>query len=66
MRKEKYYGVFDYGDRLTPGAELKIEHTVVEGYDKNTLDLTPIIVLGSDNLTTARDQSVEAEKAVFF
>ena len=65
MRKEKYYGVFDYGDRLTPGAELKIEHTVVEGYDKNTLDLAPIIALGSDDLTTARDQSVEAEKAVF-
>ena len=30
MREEKYYGVFDYGDRLTPGVELKIEHTVVE------------------------------------
>ena len=65
MREEKYYGVFDYGDRLTPGVELKIEHTVVEGYDKNTLDLAPIIALGSDDLTTARDQSVEAEKAVF-
>ena len=46
MREEKYYGVFDYGDRLTPGVELKIEHTVVEGYDKNTLDLAPIIALG--------------------
>ena len=65
MREEKYYGVFDYGDQLTPGVGLKIEHTVVEGYDKNTLDLSPIIALGSDNLTTARDQSVEAEKAVF-
>ena len=65
MREEKYYGVFDYGDRLTPGVELKIEHTVVEGYDKNTLDLAPIIALGSDDLTTARDQSVETEKAVF-
>ena len=65
MREEKYYGVFDYGDRLTPGVELKIEHTVVEGYNKNTLDLAPIIALGSDDLTTARDQSVEAEKAVF-
>ena len=65
MRKEKYYGVFDYGDRLEPGIELKIEHTVVEGYDDNTLDLAPIIALGSDDLTTARDQSVETEKAVF-
>ena len=65
MRKEKYYGVFDYGDRLEPGEELKIEHTVVEGYDENTLDLAPIIALGSNNLTTARDQSVEAEKSVY-
>ena len=65
MREEKYYGVFDYGDRLEPGVGLEIEHTVVEGYDKNSLDLAPIIALGSDNLTTARDQSVEAEKAVF-
>lgn len=65
MRKEKYYGVFDYGDRLEPGVELKIEHTVVEGYDDNTLDLTPIIGLGSDDLTTARDKSVETEQAIF-
>ena len=65
MRKGKYYGVFDYGDRLEPGVELKIEHTVVEGYDDNTLDLTPIIGLGSDDLTTARDKSVETEQAIF-
>ena len=70
LRKEKYYGVFDYGvfdygDQLEPGVELKIEHTVVEGYDDNTLDLTPIIGLGSDDLATARDKSVEAEQAIF-
>ena len=65
MRKEKYYGVFDYGDRLEPGIELKIEHTVVEGYADNTLDLSPIIGLGSDDLTKARDKSVESEQAIF-
>ena len=65
MREEKYYGVFDYGDRLEPGVELKIEHTVVEGYADNTLDLSPIIGLGSDDLTKARDKSVEAEQAIF-
>ena len=65
MRKEKYYGVFDYGDQLEPGVELKIEHTVVEGYADNTLDLSPIIGLGSDDLTKARDKSVEAEQAIF-
>ena len=65
MREEKYYGVFDYGDQLEPGVELKIEHTVVEGYADNTLDLSPIIGLGSDDLTKARDKSVEAEQAIF-
>ena len=35
MRNEKYYGVFDYGDELTPGSELKIEHTVVQDYYDN-------------------------------
>lgn len=57
--------MFDYGDRLEPGVELKIEHTVVEGYDDNTLDLAPIIGLGSDDLTKARDKSVEAEQTIF-
>ena len=28
MRNEKYYGVFDYGDELTPGSELKIEQSI--------------------------------------
>ena len=35
MRNEKYYGVFDYGDELKPGSELKIEHTVVQDYYDN-------------------------------
>ena len=30
LRKEKYYGVFDYDDELTPGVELKIGHIVIK------------------------------------
>ena len=45
MRNEKYYGVFDYGDELTPGSELKIEHTVVQDYYDNQIDLVPFIGL---------------------
>ena len=49
MRNEKYYGVFDYGDELTPGSELKIEHTVVQDYYDNQIDLVPFIGLGSES-----------------
>lgn len=65
MRDEKYYGVFDYGDELNPGTELKIEHTVVQDYSGAQIDLSPFIGLGSDNLTAAIEKSVEAEKAIF-
>ena len=43
MRNEKYYGVFDYGDELKPGSELEIEHTVVQDYYDNQIDLVPFI-----------------------
>ena len=65
MRNEKYYGVFDYGDELTPGSELKIEHTVVQDYYSNQIDLVPFIDLGVEPLSKARAQSVEAEKTIF-
>ena len=65
MRKEKYYGVFDYDDELTPGVELKIGHTVVQDFLGEQLDLTPIIGLGSEVLSKAREQSIEAEKMIF-
>lgn len=51
LRKEKYYGVFDYDDELTPGVELKIGHTVVQDFLGEQLDLTPIIGLGSEVLS---------------
>ena len=50
MRNEKYYGVFDYGDELKPGSELKIEHTVVQDYYDNQIDLVPFIGLGSKSM----------------
>lgn len=65
LRKEKYYGVFDYDDELTPGVELKIGHTVVQDFLGEQLDLTPIIGLGSEVLSKAREQSIEAEKMIF-
>lgn len=65
MRDEKYYGVFDYGDELKPGVGLKIEHTVVQDYYDNQMDLTPFISLGAENIIKAREQSVEAEKMIF-
>ena len=32
MRKEDFYDVFEYGDRLEPGVELKIEHSITMEY----------------------------------
>ena len=65
LRDEKYYGVFDYDDELTPGSELKIGHTVVQDYYDNQIDLAPFIGLGAESLSKAREQSVEAEKMIF-
>lgn len=65
LRDEKYYGVFDYDDELTPGSELKIGHTVVHDYYDNQIDLTPFISLGTEKIMKARKQSIEAEKMIF-
>ena len=44
---------------------MKIEHTVVQDYYDNQIDLVPFIGLGSESISKARDQSVEAEKVIF-
>ena len=64
MRQEKYYGVFD-DDHLYPGAKLKIEHGIVQGILDRPVDLSPFFGLDADTLTNRRNESAEAEKAIF-
>ena len=64
MRQENYYGVFD-DDDLYPGAKIKIEHSVVQGYLDHPVDLSPFIGIDADTLTAKRSESAEAEKVLF-
>lgn len=65
MRKEKYYGVFDYEDNLKPGTTLRIEHSVVQDFAEAQIDLSPFIALGAEQLAKNRAISIEAEQEIF-
>ena len=39
MRKEDFYDVFEYGDRLEPGVELKIRENAPWGVSKRDMPL---------------------------
>ena len=59
MRKEDFYDVFEYGDRLEPGVELKIEHSITMEYD--TPDLTPFTNSDVKELESLRKISAGTE-----
>lgn len=63
MRQEDFYGVFDYGDNLQPGAELKIEHSIMMDYDKP--DLTPFTNTDMAELQRLRQISISEEQEIF-
>lgn len=63
MRKEDFYGVYDYGDILHPGASLKIEHSVT--MDLDAPDLTPFTNTGIKELERLRKISTAAEQEIF-
>ena len=52
MRKEDFYGVYDYGDALHPGSSLKIERSVT--LDLDAPDLTPFTNTGTKELERLR------------
>ena len=58
--KEDFYDVFEYGDRLEPGVELKIEHSITMEYD--TPDLTPFTNSDVKELESLRKISAERSK----
>ncbi len=63
MRKEDFYDVFEYGDRLEPGVELKIEHSITMEYD--TPDLTPFTNSDVKELESLRKISAGTEQKIF-
>ena len=63
MRKEDFYGVYDYGDALHPGASLKIERSVT--MDLDAPDLTPFTNTGIKELEKLRKISTAAEQEIF-
>ena len=46
MEENKDYHAYRYGDHLTPGSELKIEHSVV----CENVDISTLITMGIDSL----------------
>ena len=63
MRKEDFYGVYDYGDALHPGASLKIERSVT--MDLDAPDLTPFTNTSIKELERLRKISTAAEQEIF-
>lgn len=62
MRKEDFYGVYDYGDALHPGTSLKIERSVT--MDLDAPDLTPFTNTGIKELERLRKISTAAEQEI--
>ena len=50
MEENRDYHAYRYGDHLTPGSELKIEHSVV----CENVDISTLITMGTDSLEAIR------------
>ena len=53
--------LFAYGDHLTPGSELKIEHSVV----CENVDISTLITMGTDSLEAMRQGSIDGEQKAY-
>ena len=63
MENRGFYEVYKYGDQLLPGLKLKIEHSVSLAQDKT--DISQLVPLPLRELERRREESVNAEKAIF-
>lgn len=61
MLDKKDYTVYDY-DRLTEGAQIKLEHTV---YFNDDVDLSDLISKPMNEVASMREKSVAVEKAAY-
>ena len=60
MEENRDYHAYRYGDHLTPGSELKIEHSVV----CENVDISTLITMGTDSLEAMRQGSIDGEQKV--
>lgn len=61
--KEKFYSIRDYGTRLTPGEEMKIERNIY--YKNPPAELSHLTTMSKEKIQAMRDKSAAAEQAVF-
>ena len=61
MEENKDYHAYRYGDHLTPGSELKIEHSV----DCENVDISTLITMGIDSLEAMRQGSIDGEQKAY-
>ena len=54
MEENRDYHAYRYGDHLTPGSELKIEHSVV----CENVDISTLITMGTDSLEQERPATI--------
>lgn len=63
MTERDFYDVYSYGDRLKPGDELKIEHSV--HFCRTRADLTDLTALPASELEAMQKTSEKQEKDIF-
>lgn len=61
LEENKDYRAYRYGDRLEPGKELKIEHSIF----CDSADISSLITQGMETLQAMRQDSIEGEKKAF-
>ena len=61
MEENRDYRVYRYGDRLMPGAELKVEHSI----SCNDVDISSLILMGVESLEAMQRGSVEGEQKAY-
>lgn len=61
MEENRDYRAYRYGDHLTPGSELKIEHSVV----CENVDISTLITMGTDSLEAMCQGSIDGEQKAY-
>lgn len=61
MEENKDYRAYRYGDRLTPGTELKIEHHI----SCEAVDISSLIMMGAESLEAMRQGSIDGEQKAY-
>lgn len=64
-REEKFYRLNDYQDKVTPGAELTIKHSVSFNEWYADPHITPLVGLSEQKLISMREESVAKEEGIF-